>query len=219
MLRRRSGQKDIPALSYSWLTPAYDLITRLITRESTFKGRLVKQAQIGKGQRVLDLGCGTATLTILIKQAYPDSEVIGLDSDSRIIRIARTKVRQARLDVKLNRGTAIALPYSDGSFDRVLSSLFFHHLATESKMRALKEIWRILRPGGELHIVDLGAPQNFGMYLISLIMRQLEETSDNIKGLLPKMIEKTGFVQVEEFPPQMTLFGTLSFLKAKKPER
>lgn len=207
----------IPALSYRWLTPAYDLLMRCLMPESSFKRRLIEEAQIEKGHRVLDLGCGTATLTILIKQAHPETEVIGLDNDPGILEIASSKVLQARLTIRLDRGTAIALPYADGSFDRVLSSLVFHHLAREDKMRALEEIFRILRPGGELHLVDFGKPQNFFMYLISLVVRWAEETSDNVKGLLPQMIENAGFVQTEEWAQFMTVFGTFSLLRAKKP--
>jgi trans-aconitate methyltransferase len=70
--------KYIPALRYRWLTSLYDPIVRWAIRESTVKGQLVNQADIALKQKVLDLGCGTATLTILLKQTYPEAEVIGL---------------------------------------------------------------------------------------------------------------------------------------------
>lgn len=60
-------------------------------RESTFKPKLVEQARIEKGQRVLDLGCGTATLSILIKKTNPEAEVVGLDADPKILDIAKSK--------------------------------------------------------------------------------------------------------------------------------
>ena len=75
-------------------------------RESTFKRRLVEQARIEKGQRVLDLGCGTGTLTILIKKSHPEAEVIGLDGDPNILEIARTKIAKAGLDITLDQGIA-----------------------------------------------------------------------------------------------------------------
>ncbi len=65
----------IPALRYDWLTPLYDPIVGWMMREAAFKCRLVEQARIESGHHVLDLGCGTATLTILVKQAHPDAEV------------------------------------------------------------------------------------------------------------------------------------------------
>ena len=209
--------KYIPALSHDWLTPLYDPLIRWTMRESTFKRHLIEQAQIRRGHRVLDLGCGTATLTILIKRAHPDSEVIGLDGDPRILEIARAKIAKTGLDIALDQGMAFDLPYPDGSLDRVLSSLLFHHLTRQDKGRALREVFRVLRPGGDLHVADLGKPHNTLMALVSLIMRNLEETSDNIQGLLPEMFRSTRFEQVEEPARYTTVFGTLSLYRARKP--
>ncbi len=77
-------RKYIPALSFEWLTPLYDPVM-LLMRESTFKRILVEQTNIKNGYRVLDIGCGTATLTILLKKAYPGAEVTGLDGDTKIL--------------------------------------------------------------------------------------------------------------------------------------
>jgi ubiquinone/menaquinone biosynthesis C-methylase UbiE len=81
------------------------------------------------------------------------------------------------------------------SLDRVVSSMVFHHLNRENKVRALKEIFRVLRPGGELHIADFGKPHKALMYLI-LFSRHFEETSDNIKGLLPEMFRQAGLASI-----------------------
>ena len=209
--------KYIPALKFSLLTPFYDIVMQLTIRELTFKRRLVEQMGLEKGQKVLDLGCGTATLTILIKKTCPEVEVTGLDGDPKILEIARSKVGEAKLDIALDQGMAFELPYPDGSFDRVVSSLVIHHLSRENKMHTFKEIVRVLKPGGELHIADFGKPQNALMFLISLVFRHIEETSDNINGLLPEMLRKTGFEHVEENARFMTVFGTLSLYRARKP--
>ncbi len=193
----RKQDRYIPAFSYGSLTTFYDLITGLTMREFTFKRRLVDQARITKGERVLDLGCGTATLTILIKESHPEAEVIGLDGDPKVLEIARTKIAKAGLDITLDRGIAFELPYPDSSFDRVLSSLLFHHLTRESKRRTLGEVFRVLRPGGEFHLADFGKPNNVLTYLISLVMRHFEEDRDNIDGLMPKFIKEAGFDSVE----------------------
>jgi len=213
----RNRDKYIPAFSYGFLTPLYDFIMQWATRESTFKTRLVEQTKIEKGHRVLDIGSGTATLTILIKKAHPDAEVIGLDGDPKILEIARSKVTRAGQDIPLNYGMVFELPYPDDSFDRVISSMVFHHLTQENKIRSLKEVFRVLRPEGELHVADFGKPQNALMYLISLVIRCLEETSDNVKGLLPEMLRNAGFDQVRETARYMTIFGTLALYRARKP--
>jgi ubiquinone/menaquinone biosynthesis C-methylase UbiE len=143
--------KYIPAMGFDLLTPLYDPFVKWFMPESKFKKHLIEQARIRPGQRVLDLGCGTATLTILIKQAHPHAEVTGLDGDAKILKIARRKVARAGVEITLHEGMAYQLTYSDKSFDRVVSSLVFHHLTAEGRRRALSEAFRVLQPGGELH--------------------------------------------------------------------
>lgn len=209
--------KYIPALTYGWLASVYDPVTRLTMREFTFKRRLVTESRIQKGQRVLDLGCGTATLTILIKKAHPDAEVIGLDGDPKILEIARAKIAREALDIALDQAMAYELPYYDCTFGRVLSSLLFHHLTREKKRRTLSEAFRVLRPGGEVHVADFGKPSNVLMFVVSLIMRRFEEQGDNVKGLLPEMFRQAGLDAVQEPTRYMTVFGTLSLYSARKP--
>jgi len=208
----------IPAFGHSLLTPLYDLMMKWAARETTFKPKLVEQARIEKSHRVLDLGCGTATLTILIKKTQAQAEVIGLDADPKILEIAKSKVARAGLDIELDYGTAFELPYPDNSFDCVVSSMVLHHLTRKNKVRSLKEAFRVLRPRGELHVADLGKPQNALMYLPSLIIGRLEETSDNVKGLLLEMLRNVGFDQVEETTRYMTIFGTITLYRARKPD-
>src|SRR6185503_8685551 len=140
--------KYIPALSFRVLTPFYDTFFKWTMQEELFKRSLIEQAQIRSAQRVLDLGCGTGTLTIMVKKAHPDSEVIGLDGDPQVLELARYKAKQAGSRITFEEGMAYQLPYPDASFDRVLSSLVFHHLTTQDKERALAEIYRVLNPAG-----------------------------------------------------------------------
>jgi len=212
------GRAYIPAFGHSLLTPLYDFMMKYAARESTFKPKLVGQARIERGHKILDLGCGTATLTILLKKTQPEAEVIGLDPDPEILEIAKSKVANAGLDIALDYGTATQLPYPDNSFDRVFSSMVFHHLTLGNKFRALKEVFRVLKPGGELHVADFGKPQNALMRLPSIIFGRLEENSDNVKGLLPQMFRNIGFVQVEEITSYMTVFGTVALYRAQKPK-
>jgi len=211
------NEKYIPALRFRWLTPLYDPILRWVMREEHFKQQLIRQAQIQAEQQVLDLGCGTATLTILIKLAHPEAEVTGLDGDPQVLAIGRAKAAKAGVVITLDQGLSYQLPYSDNSFDRVLSSLLFHHLSRENKQRTIAEVYRILRPGGEFHLADLSQPRNIWARIVSHLMARLEEASDNHKGLLPVMMQQAGFVLVEDEVHFSTLFGTLSIYRGQKP--
>ncbi len=212
-------ERYIPALSYDWLTFLYDPVVRLTTREVAFKTALLTQAMIQPGQRVLDLGCGTATLTIAIKQAHPQATVIGIDGDPAILRQARAKAGRNGAEIQLDRGMSYELPYTDESFDHVLSSLFLHHLTRENKLRTLTEVRRVLKPGGEFHVADWGAPQNVWVKLASQSVALLDgaTTKDNFAGKLPEFIRQSGFEGIEEKQHFNSLFGTIRLHKAHKP--
>ncbi len=205
----------IPALRYKALTPFYDSLMRVM-REEEFKRRLIEQAKIKKGQRVLDLGCGTATLTMMIKQAHPEAEVIGVDGDPEVLAIGREKAAGAGVGITLDYGMAFQLPYPDESFDRVVSSLVIHHLASDDKRRAFKEVLRVLKSKGEFYILDFGKPHTLMANLIALVAQRLEQTADNIKGLLPAMLREAGFVEVEVVENFMNVVGTLSIFRGRK---
>lgn len=209
----------IPALKYGWLTSFYDPVVRWTTRESTFKRALLAQANVQPGEKILDLGCGTATLTIAIKVACAEADVVGLDGDSKILEIAAQKAASAGVQIALDQGYSYKLPYADNSFDRVVSSLFFHHLTTADKRRTLAEIERVLIPGGELHIADWGKAQNIIMRSVFFLVQFLdgfETTTDNVRGRLPELIEDAGFLDVAETAGFATPLGTLSILSTRK---
>ena len=216
----KNQDEYIPALKYGWLTSLYDSLLYRVLRESKFKRCLVEQASIENDHRVLDLGCGTGTLTLSIKQAHPQSEVVGLDGDAKVLEIAKSKVARSGLEVTLDYGMAFDLPYSDGSFDCVLSSLLFHHLTRENKIRTLSEVIRVLEPGGELHVADWGKPQNRLMRIAFLTVQMLDgfkTTADNVSGFLPELFSSAGFEEAQESAQYMTISGTLSLYRARKP--
>ena len=214
--------KYIPALRYEWLTGFYDTVMDRMMRETIFKQAIVRQAQVKKGHRILDLGCGTATLTLLIKQAHPEAQVVGLDGDPKALEIARGKVARSGLTITLDEGMAFDLPYPDNSFDRVFSGLLFHHLTREDKERSLKEVYRVLQPGGELHVADWGKAGNALMrsaFFLVQLLDGFKTTSDNVNGLLPNFFSKAGLQDVQQTAQYATMFGTMALYKAKKPNQ
>jgi ubiquinone/menaquinone biosynthesis C-methylase UbiE len=207
-------KRYIPALSFRWLTPLYDPILKWVMREDTFKRILVSRARILPGMKVLDLGCGTGTLTVMLKKEYPNSIITGLDGDPEVLDIARQK--SGSLNIQWDQGMAYALPYPDGSFDRVVTSLVIHHLVTEDKRRAFQDVYRVLKPGGELYVLDFGSPHSRTARLITMYMQGLEEAADNFDGVIPQIISAAGFESVDELDHFVTVFGPLSLWRAVK---
>jgi ubiquinone/menaquinone biosynthesis C-methylase UbiE len=208
--------KYIPALGNEHLMSLYDPFFKWLMQENKFRHLMVQQAALASGQQALDLGCGTATLTILLKQHTPSATLIGLDGDPLILNLAQGKAKRENLDIDFCQSMSYKLPFGDNTFDSVVSSLVFHHLTSEDKTRTLREICRILRPGACLNLFDFGKPQNALARLIAGITIHLERTSDNIRGRLPLMMREAGFVDIEETAQVMTVFGALSLYRARK---
>ena len=207
-------KRYIPALSFRWLTPLYDPLLKWVMREETFKRKLIQHANIQPKMKVLDLGCGTGTLTLMLKRAHPEAEVTGMDGDPEVLDIARDKSRGA--DIQWDEGLAPSLPYPDSVFDRVVTSLVIHHLVTDDKRRAFKEIYRVLKPRGKLYVLDFGAPHSSLTHFMTKYMRRLEEAADNFDGLIPRFVAEAGFGSVKEAENFVTVFGPLSIIQAVK---
>ncbi|MFZ5552881.1 MAG: class I SAM-dependent methyltransferase [Bacteroidota bacterium] len=209
----------IPALRFNWLTGIFDPLLKYTMPEKRFKSALIDQAKISPSHSVLDFGCGSLTLTLLAKQKQPQAAFTGVDVDEKILTIARKKLGPSNSAIRIDKYDGLVLPYNDSSFDRVITSLVFHHLTTEQKESSLKEIKRILKPGGELHIADWGKPSNFLMRFAFYSVQLLDgfkTTRDNVKGLLPEFIRKAGFKEVSLHSRFNTIYGTLQLYKTKK---
>lgn len=190
----------IPALRFHRLTPLFDSVAALTVRDATIKRRVIRRAAIAEGEHVLDVGCGTGTLAIGAARAAPGVVVKGLDADPAILARARGKAEDAGVEIEFDEGTATALPYPDGSFDLVLSTLFFHHLPDDAKRQAAHELLRVLRPGARFVVGDLGRPQDPVMRIAVRATVQLLDgvatTALNVRGELPDVLTAAGAREV-----------------------
>ena len=210
----------VPAFGLRGLTPFYDSFAKPFA--DSFRRRLIQQANIQPGQRVLDLGCGTGLLTLMIKQYVPTARVTGLDGDEEVLKIARDKSRGA--DIQWDHAFATDLPYPDQSFDAVVSSFVTHHLTSEDKLRAFQEVHRVLRPDGGFHIVDFGPPFNLLTRTQASVMKNFERTADNFNGRIVPMLTEEGFGRrpervegsAKEAGRGATFFGPIAFYRAIK---
>jgi ubiquinone/menaquinone biosynthesis C-methylase UbiE len=182
----------IPAFGHDLLLPGYDLMTRLFGMGRVYR-TLITQAEIGAGDRVLEIGCGTGNLTTRAQRSSPASEVIGTDPDPLALARAQRKAR-GLIGIRFERAYAQQLPFGDGEFDRALSSMMLHHLDEATKAAAVGELFRVLRPGGRLHIVDIRG-----------------ET-------MPKLLETAGFQATVAGVQPHRLIGPLTYYRATRPD-
>lgn len=214
-----SKTKFIPALGYDFLSDYYDLAIKVTMPEKKFRNRLIDFVDPKENEKILEFGFGTAQNIIILKQRFPNCNVLGVDIDPKIKSIAEYKLNKAGIQVPLFLYDGNKLPFEDNSFDKVYSSLVFHQLDMIAKLKCLLEINRILKPNGELVIGDWGKAKTkwmrFSFYIVQLL-DGFKTTNDNVNGLMIKYITDAGFKNVKEIDYINTSIGTYSYYKAYK---
>ena len=209
----------IPALGYDWLTGFYDLTIKLTMPEKKFRAKLIDELDPKDNEIILEFGFGTGQNIILAHQRNDKAKLIGVDIDPKVRKIAEYKIKKIGLDITLDLYDGKTFQYADNSFDKVFSSLVFHQLDKETKLSCLKEIYRVLKPNGQLTIGDWGQAKSKTMrvaFYAVQILDGFKTTNDNVNGLLPKFIEQAGFRNVTETDFINTKIGTYSYYKATK---
>lgn len=198
----------LPAAGRDCALPLYDPLLKLLGVDKA-RHVFLGQAELRPSQRVLDIGCGTGTLVVLVKRLYPEVEIIGLDPDPKALTRARNKAKRAGITARFDEGFSDELPYSNGVFDRVLSSLMFHHLKAEEKVQALKEVRRVLAPGGSLHLMDFVQPEANARGLRAHLHRMNGHLKENENSRIIKLIAESGLARGEKVADATLLFGFL----------
>jgi len=180
----------LPAAGHDFFLPFYDLITKLIGADKV-RRRLLEQGELKAGQRILDLGCGTGTLAIELKRAHPQVEVVGLDPDPKALARAKHKAERAAVTPRFQQGYSDALPFPDSSLDHVFSSFVFHHLEPETRQATLREVRRVLKPGGSLHLVDFLRAES-GDHSLRRLFQSHARLQDNSEERMLKLMSEAG---------------------------
>ncbi len=134
---------------------SYDPITQYVLppNETLVRQALIDAVKV-QPRRILDLGCGTGSTTLLLKQTFPDAEVIGLDLSPYMLVRAEHKAQNANLDIVWRHGNAQETSFKSGSIDLITASLLLHETPTVVSQAILRESLRLLVAGGQVLILD-----------------------------------------------------------------
>jgi len=153
---RHPGRSDTGLVIHWALRYDFMLWARSLGRERAFRSELLDLAGLSAGASVLDVGCGSGTLAIAAaRRVGPTGNVHGIDPSPEMIARARRKAQKAAVATDFQTAAAQKLPFPDGRFDVVLSTLVLHQIPHEALSMCASEMRRVLRPGGRLLAVDI----------------------------------------------------------------
>ncbi len=178
-------------------------------------------ADLRPDEYLVDIGCGTGKLAVAAAAMLGDkhgrrSHVLGIDATPGMIELALERARDAGVAADFQVGIAEALPLADGAADAVTSSYFFHHLPSEVKPHALREMWRVLAPGGRLVITDYARARGLYGLIASIPMRAnfYEYVRPQLGGELERIIAAEGLGEPETIAVYL---GYITVMRLKKP--
>lgn len=203
----------LPAAGHDWLLPLYDPMVKLLGGDAARRA-LIEQAELQRGHRVLEIGCGTGTLATMTKRLHADVEVMGLDPDAKALERAKHKAAREKVSVQFDQGFADELPYPDESFDRIFSAFMFHHLPSGERVQTLREARRVLKPGGELHMLDFEGPGDRKHGFLAHLFHSHEHLKDNSETQVLGLMNQAGFLDAKKVGRRTMLFGGIAYYRA-----
>ena len=210
----------VPALGWHFLTPLYDPVIRMLTRERLWRTALVEQIDPRPGQTILDVGCGTGSLAILLKQAQPLARMVGLDPDANVLARAAAKASSAGVEIEWRQGFARDAAGLGTRFDKSVSSMVFHQVPLEEKRAGLEAMAEATASGGEVHIADFARQRRALMRALFRLVGQLDgsaNTRPNADGALERIIGEIAPAAAEPTRRFATPLGEISLFRIPIP--
>jgi ubiquinone/menaquinone biosynthesis C-methylase UbiE len=204
----------LPAAGLDLLLPLYDPMVKLFGADRA-RRKLFDQASVQPGHRVLDIGCGTGTFAVALKGWVPRVEVIGLDPDPKALARSRRKAERAGVSIRFDQGFADALPYPDASFDRVFSSLMFHHVPPDAKLTTLREVRRVLKPGGSFHLLDFEPEGSPSHNPLARWLHASERMQGNSREEILTWMREAGLFDPRLVDSDQPIFGRIAYFIAR----
>jgi ubiquinone/menaquinone biosynthesis C-methylase UbiE len=203
-------------ITIDWLAPVYDQMCWVMGLGLAMRRRILAVAELKRGERLLDVGCGRGVLTRLAAEAVgPEGLAVGIDPGPAMIGVARLKAARTRSRAIFELGVIERLAFGDGAFDLVLSSFMLHHLPADAKGAGLGEVWRVLKPSGRLVLVDFDTTRPIAHLMLAIFglvptyARVLHAAGDPVP-----LLRAAGFVDVAVAGSWL---GTATFWVARKP--
>ncbi|UCH26149.1 MAG: bifunctional demethylmenaquinone methyltransferase/2-methoxy-6-polyprenyl-1,4-benzoquinol methylase UbiE [Trueperaceae bacterium] len=194
---------------FSKIAIRYDLLNALLSFgvDTCWRREATEIACEHSPRKVLDVATGTADLALMMKRRMPSAEVVGVDFAEPMLEVGRSKARRYQLDVKLEHGDGLNLPFSAESFDVVTIAYGLRNFA--DIRLGLREFYRVLKPAGRLVVLEFPRPPRglFGYALRVYHFRVIPFIGGWISG------DRSAYAylpsSIREFPDPRTLVGMM----------
>ncbi len=201
------------------IAPVYDtsvrLAARLVGGEEEIRRLALNRLLIQPGDRLVELGCGTATLSVMA--GCQGAAVAGVDMAERMLDMARKKAAAHKIKAEFIQANITEAPYPDGHFQKLIISLALHEQPNLEIIRnVLEEAKRLLVPGGRGVIMDYHLPDGFrrAVMFLFLFLAERRQARPLINLDLSGLLASLGFENIEKSLPAGGTLQLLSFKKA-----
>ena len=190
------------------MVTSYNSYMRKVTfgRERILREETVRLAQVKPGDSVLEVGCGTGTLTLAAKrQAGNSGKVFGIDIIPGMIEVSQLKAAQAKEDIIFQLGSIDDIPFPANQFDAVMCSFMIFHMSEKTMRKGIEEAYRVLKPQGRLLVLDLALPtQPIQKFIAQKLFGSMLQ--HDLHELLP-LLEAVGFSNTEIAQAKFRVMG------------
>lgn len=222
--QRTASEPDafVPVLGFAGLTPLYDTMLALATRERVWRRALLDSIAPVDGETIIDVGSGTGTLAILLKRRAPGARVIGVDPDPNALAIAGRKAERAGVEVEWRRGFArhAATILRPGVADKAVSTLVFHQVPVAEKRAGVAAMFDAVRAGGEVHVADYArqaSPVRRALFSVIGLLDGFDNTRPNAAGVIEELLTAATGSPVEARRVVPTITGAISLFNCRRP--
>lgn len=201
----------VPALGFHWLTALYDPLIRRWGAATRMRASVIEALELRPGMRILELGAGPGRLAIQIKRAHPGVAIDAVDIDARMIAKAQKNASTAGVDITFREGD-MTKQADERGYDRIYSTMTFHHLGLEAKHAALDRARHALANDGRFVVADFARPRDpLQWALFAWIQQPLDgfaNTRPHRDGRFERAIE-SAFTRVRSTAVARTIAGTI----------
>jgi ubiquinone/menaquinone biosynthesis C-methylase UbiE len=199
----------------------YEIIFVILVRDGSWQEEVFTSLAPRAGDRVLDIGPGSSSTAVSLALRYPEADFVGVDTSSRAVEKARRTILRKKLRNISLVGVArqAELPFNASSFDKAVCMLGFHDRSPEEKLRVAKEITKVLRRGGTLHVADFDKPESSDEGGILEFARRISGSAaaePHINGTWTEYLAKSGLAGVRRQSSHSIGIGRIAVVKARK---